>query len=1182
MSEIEINKKEENADSKKPLPEQQAAIDSIKNTVVAAGAGSGKTTVLSLRFLNLVQKYRYNVDEILTLTFTKKATVEMSDRIYKVLKEKEKEQAANFYKANIKTLDSYCNSIAKQGCRYYGISPDFIQDDDFINDRVKAMSLAFLLEHRNNKALQELIRTDDCSKIAEGLFAEPVLKYSTVCEPIDFREDLVRQYDAVVNEWNKSVLELYTALHDQQDFLDNYEGNKSNKFYVEHTKVFLDNGIPEMLTISFEDVENSDYEICRDFLLNLSVFTSFKMRVGNAKGLDDYKEAMDIVRKKNSVLISLANYIKGVKYVKELIPLFEKFQYQVMNLKRKAKCLTFKDVSSMALCILRDHPEIRLLEKKKYKAIMIDEFQDNNKDQRDLLFLLAEKIERMEKGIPSTDELIPEKLFFVGDEKQSIYRFRGADVEVFNRLSEDFKDGNLQMYTNHRSHPELIAAFNTIFGGERYTSPAAGRVDFAGVYPPSVFYNERQAAKENVPPYEAVYHNVQVPDYKKNVKIECPRIHLAFYEPKDDVEANVLVEEEAEIEWIARKIEEKIAEGVNPSDIAVLMRNTASQPVFERIFLRHGIPYNADSVKDFFADGPVCDIISYLTLCIYENDRFSYMQVLLSPFVNLNLIEAEALLSLNEKPFEGDYNSLLEKESAERFLKAKKYFEETKEFIRENSIAESISRLWYGFGYRYETMWNHVVMMYGKLYDLLFELACKADQKNENLAMFLDEISEQKNDSNKLEVSVPLEKAEGVQIMTIHKSKGLEFKIVFVPNIHKKSSNDKNDKPVYFSRKYGMSVNTPVIQELSEKGKSNYFYDSLKDREKKCTQAELRRLVYVALTRAVDELYITNGKKKNDKETQEYLPGGNKNPDTIYQILEPVIDFYLKPDENNNTPFADASPFCAIEWIPEYKLDEVYSGKGRPNTEESRVKLAVELTASSPYESAEILKKEEDREYYILPSKLHEKDDETAVKSEGGRVEIDDFDESAPFAEINSVIERHSAFGYADFGTIAHAYMESTVNGTEGNEPFSHRDISGLDGSDKDLSIIKAACEKMRSAFKESRTGKEALSSGWKKAEYPFRSRIGNKIIKGTMDLVYEKEDGTFVIIDFKTNTTVHPEIYYDQLACYRQALCQMMGVEAEKVKCALYYLRFGREVDITEECNKINLEKAVEKFETN
>ena len=214
------------ADIKQMLPEQQKAIDSIKNTVVAAGAGSGKTTVLSLRYLNLIKKYKYNVEQILTLTFTKKATVEMSSRIYNVLKNEAPEQAANFYKANIKTLDSYCNSVAKLGCRFYGISPDFVQDDETIKTQVKAKALPFLLEHRDNETLKEFIKVQDYETVADKLFVEPVLAHSKIANPIDFRADFKKQFAKIVQEWNKAVHKISEILSEIESFEDEFSGNR--------------------------------------------------------------------------------------------------------------------------------------------------------------------------------------------------------------------------------------------------------------------------------------------------------------------------------------------------------------------------------------------------------------------------------------------------------------------------------------------------------------------------------------------------------------------------------------------------------------------------------------------------------------------------------------------------------------------------------------------------------------------------------------------------------------------------------------------------------------------------------------------------------------------------------------------------------------------------------------------
>ncbi|MGI5070647.1 UvrD-helicase domain-containing protein [Treponema pectinovorum] len=1152
---------------KSPLPEQQRAIESIKNTVVAAGAGSGKTTVLSQRFLNLVKKFNYSVDEILTLTFTKKATVEMSERIYKVLKNEAPEQAALFYKANIKTLDSYCNSVAKLGSRFYGISPDFTQDEKKVFAQVREKALPFILEHRENPAIKHFVKIQDYEQIAEDLFVEPILKKSKIAEPIDFYGDLEKQYKKIEIEWKKTVQSIHELLEEAERFEDEFEGNRETNFFQAYLKIKNSTEIPEAIFISAQQLKDKNYqdEISdRNFTLEKYVFnlTQFKYpKAGNTKGGKEFSCLVDELRKNLSYLISLFNYIYGIPFVNELIPLLQEFQQIVMETKRSLNCLTFSDISNMALCILREHPEIRLLEKKKYKAIMIDEFQDNNKDQRDMLFLLAEKIERQEKGVPSIAEILPDKLFFVGDEKQSIYKFRGADVEVFNNLTKDFQDGKLEMATNHRSHPELIAAFNTIFGGEKYSLNNAKCSENL----PSVFYKETQTNVE-IPSYEAIYHNVCIPDYKDKT-IKEKRIHLAFFEKDEEQEENSLFKESAEAQWVALKIKEKIENGINPSDIVILMNTYSHQAVFERTFLAHGIPYNTENIKGFFSDGPVCDITSYLRLCTYPKDRLAYAQVLRSPFVNLSLQESEAVLSQNLEPFANESENLLEEDSLLRFRQASIFFERVKNFSKENSLAKTISLLWYEGGYRFETMWNKSVENYGKLYDLLFELSRQADEANLNLASFVDSLDSYSEENSSLEINIPLEKSDGVHIMSIHKSKGLEFKIVFVCNTQNSKGYLKNDMPIYLSRDFGITVNSPLCKTFSDSAK-NFFFEYAKEENYAMQSAEMRRLTYVALTRAIDEVFITNGKysKKGWDKSHKYLPGNEGKILSIYDCLSPIVDFY---QEDENKAF---SPFTEIEYIPQYPRNEIFIESGRKNISSEKTKFVKELRNENPYENSQLLKKEIVEKIHLSPSKLY--------KEEEFEENTNDI-KNLPYAQINEIVEsqRHKNFGYNDFGTIAHAYMESAINKTEDKIPYSNKDITHLDGNREDLLIIEKVCIKMKEEFKNSQIGKKAINSVWHRAEESFRSRIGDKIINGTIDLVFKDKNDDFVIVDYKTNQNIQPEIYYLQLALYAQAVSQMYGVQPEKIRCFLYYLRFAKEIEITEECRKIDLNATIEKY---
>ena len=240
--------------------------------------------------------------------------------------------------------------------------------------------------------------------------------------------------------WNENCHGFECAANELAGVLNHFDGNRDTSTFKKAFAVIAENELPRNPRLSEDDVWNCDEQALNKlekYLRSIIVFK--KINKPGALKCDEsikesWKKAIDDMKRIWDVLLSLCVYLAGFPTIKELIPLFVEFQDIVNGIKRNTGYLSFQDVSSMAMCILRDHPEIRALEKKKYRAIMIDEFQDNNTAQRDMLFLLAERQDRMEKGVPSVDELCPDKLFFVGDEKQSIYRFRGADVSVFTKF----------------------------------------------------------------------------------------------------------------------------------------------------------------------------------------------------------------------------------------------------------------------------------------------------------------------------------------------------------------------------------------------------------------------------------------------------------------------------------------------------------------------------------------------------------------------------------------------------------------------------------------------------------------------------------------------------------------------------------------------------------------------------
>lgn len=1221
----EPQKKQHLVNAQKMLDDaQERAIKIAKNAVVSAGAGSGKTRVLAERFTHLVLEKHIAVDEILTLTFTKKATVEMYGRIYKTLKNSGAD-ISHFYKAHIQTLDSYCASVAKMGAQFYGISPDFTEDNDAVAAHVSAMALPFILKHRDNEAIQKLVKTKDFAKIANELFVGPILAHSTVAEPIDFTAMLGAQKQEVQNKWEKYATSAMHSVSTINELRNEYSGN-AIKLIDRIGEALLSMQVEDMPEVTESDFNNSDSTALESFIAQLNKLANVKLAGGN-NASKPITEEIKLLRETRDTLISLANFVYGFSTTKAVFALLEEFQLLVNSAKRAQANLTYADVASLAVCILRDYPEIRAIEKQKYKAIMIDEFQDNNSLQRDLLFMLAEKNERTECGIPAVHDICKDKLFFVGDEKQSIYRFRGADVSVFRNLSNDFADGNLALNTNYRSSASLIASFNAIFGGERFSpcidalsdnNVATGATDddnaatINGAFSaPSVFFTETYACSEKPRSFDAVYHHVEIPSQKSAAEISsknnafAPCVHVALYDTTQEAHDAMLTEERAEAAWVAKKIRALTTEGdapYKPSDIAILFRTYSPQPVFERALLNEGIPYSTETLTGFFNDGPTNDLFAFLRLCVYPADTMAYAQVLRSPFVNFSVDETNSILAENEAAFALSKITNLCKESRERYENARQLYCMLCESAKTEPLTKTVNRLWYEAGYRYETLWNKNVRMYETLYDRIFELARRAEEHAMSLAEFADSVRTYGDEKEKLaDMDIPLEQTEGVHLLTIHKSKGLEFPVVFVCVTDKKGKNEANAEAVYYSKRFGVSINTPPCPSVGTK--SNYFYHLAKDEEAAMASAELRRLAYVAITRAEKAVYVTGTYESDEgactfKDSARYAPGGEKNPATILQLLSPVLDYYARTQH-------EPAPFT-FETIPPMAREMRHHKNERENT--LHAKRAFIKEAKPLYESAHVVDVEQEAPLYALPSHLYHTDDESYTNN--NFAVYDD----APYQEINKIVidsipkrnARHTnntsyehgaknesaiddvnaalaatnaaepRFTFAHFGTIAHAYMEAAITNREA--VISNRDIVGLDGSETKLKMIQKICQDMQRQFKLSEIGKAAAKSEWHKAEYAFRSRVGTKIIKGTIDLVFKNSDGTYTIVDYKTNQVKAPELYYAQLACYREAVAAMFSVHIEKINCVLYYLRFGEVIDVTDACAKIDVLEAVEK----
>jgi ATP-dependent helicase/nuclease subunit A len=1253
----------EKAPLKKLNPEQEKAAYWEENAVVAAGAGSGKTSVLASRYLWLVTEQGCRVEEILTLTFTRKAAAEMYQRIHAALaaealaaealaeeasaagasagdktgqtrRERARTALEDFFHARIQTLDSYSAYIVKQAATRYGIRPDFTVDQDRCRQLAQEEALPFLISRRNHPALEELYRTKKPADMGRDLFAIPAFKYSHIDEPPSYAGETLKRFETIRSEWAKkascvrSLLEELSALA--------AEGSREDKFLalvLPLTEKFRSSPglfpLPEELRDYFAALAEASGGGCvsrarkhplRDRMIRCLELLHRICRA-NMSGGKRNSRAKEICRELRAgfrEFSSLLVFCVQGGLILSLMALLDEFQQCYLDKKRAEGVLSFTDVARLARTILRDHPDIRYNEKTAFKAIMIDEFQDNNSLQKELLFLLAEKTGRMDREIPPATEIVAGKLFFVGDEKQSIYRFRGADVSVFRELKNELAAADLTLRTNYRSSPVLIDAFNDIF--------RAGGVFLAG----------------DKPPYEADYSPLTAH------RTEPGSIGIYILDRDDGAEDGEegdgreqdepFEADENEAVFTAEKIRDILAETggdgkplYRPEDIAILFRTHGPQRVFEKHLRILGIPYAGEGLSSFFSGGPVDDMASLLRLVSYPLDTEAYAASLRSPFAGLSLAGLAICLSefnaLKEAggtplPFSDTALPLLEGDRR-AYEQGRDIYRRIREKATLLSISELVSELWYREAYRYETEWNPQTGTCRELFDYLYSQAVKADGENLSLAAFTDRLMALREDEEQLQdAEIPLERPGAVRLLTIHKSKGLEFPVVFIAGCGRRARRNSNDQEIYASDDGGLSFNPPTPPEFSRMDDlgRNFFFEKDRLEEKQKAAAELRRLLYVAMTRAEDRLIITGvyslGKGDEEggggedmasrlargisrkREAQEEkdrktgirrLPGDSSLDDgTLFGLLLPALAGSLAA--------ADTAwrPFLSLEAIPLYTREDIRRREDRGAYSNDRRGLSRFLADAAPfYQKAEELATPALAKDHLSPTWFHgilpvggEAAVNPAFSGEGG---------GELFIPVDRILARFTgpdgaggeSFGPAEFGSLAHLCTEALF---KGEEAFIPPRLAGP-LAPGEAEILLRAGKDLAERFLRSPLGKAAAAASFRRSEYPFRSfyprqgplppeggkagrgadqgpETGDLYITGTMDLLFEWEDRVWVV-DFKTDAAENPREYLPQMAFYYRAA---RDLRKKPCRIWLYYLRTGHAVELSDAAETLDL----------
>lgn len=930
--------------------EQRQVIESRNtNLLVSAAAGSGKTAVLIERIIELVldEKNPIDINKLLVVTFTKLAASEMRERVSKAIEKKLEENPENEHLqkqllllsgADITTIDSFCKDVLISYAHLVNLDSNIKVIDPSENEVLAKEVMEELFEElyeNNDESFLRLVNWYAKKNTDEGLL-QLLLNVNNFVNSHPFPKIWLNEKAEFFNTSTKDddfylenyILDIAKDVDMDLEFFELSIKNNLKKIedYPELEKyVNMYNDLLDALSVVKENLKKflkdntkfDELKISTNEFLN-SNFVSFKISKCDEEVKEIYnkvKKELDSIKSEISESLKTLNLdIENIKresdliypYVRSISDVVIKFKEKFWERKQKFNYVDFADIEHLALEILVDIDEdgniipskTALEYQEKYSEVFIDEYQDSNLVQEILLSAVAKDNNR----------------FMVGDVKQSIYRFRQADPSIFMekyenyyRVEDDIDSFNkkIMLYANFRSRKEILEGTNLIFS--KIMKKETGELDYTvdeRLNPMASFKESDENVggaveillvdekSDDEDEDEIILTDEYSEDFEemKSFKLECIKIANTIYNMMNNKENPFKVYDKNLDDY--RKVEYK--------DIVILMRSPSSNTkILEEVFLEYDIPIYAESMGGYFDTFEVDTIINLLKIIDNPMQDIPLISVMYSPIYNFTSTELSQIRLVDrELKFYELLMKILEDEDIEIRVNLKekiaKFISDLKLFIQKKSLVSADELIW--FLYKYTGYYNYVGLLdMGEQRKtnlmLLFEKA-KNYEKNsyKGLFNFVNYIQKISLKSDISEAKLISEDANVVKIMSIHKSKGLEFPIVFLANTNKKFNFRADDSNLVLHQKLGFGA---VVYDMDKKTSFNSIMKKKIEKFKKNEQiAEEMRLLYVAMTRAKEKLIIT-GRVKDYENLREEISSGIDERGNIsnYKILK--INNYL-------------------------------------------------------------------------------------------------------------------------------------------------------------------------------------------------------------------------------------------------------------------------------------------------
>lgn len=911
-------KEAQSSKAQKRTPEQIEAIYSYGNNIlVSASAGSGKTFVMVERIIDKILR-GITVDQLFISTFTVKAAGELKERLEKKISQALQQATHNDLKtylneqllalqtADIGTMDAFTQKLVNQYGYTLGISPTFRimtdkSEQDLVKNDVFADLFADYMMGQKQDIFRKLVRNFSGNRKDTTAFRGIVYKI------YDFSQatDNPKKWLAEVFLKGARIYTDFSAIPDQEvvDFLACMHETANQLQDVTDLEDYKQKTAKVTPTAAYKKHLNM-IEHLHEWALH---FETLYGRDGLGRLATDVADlipsspAVTVAGVKYPIFKTLQGRLAGLKhletifkYQSESLPLLEllqafmqDFSEQYLQAKIQENAFEFSDIAHFAIQILEENPDIRELYQDKYHEVMVDEYQDNNHTQERMLELLSNGHNR----------------FMVGDIKQSIYRFRQADPQIFNQKFKDFQEhpehGKLILLKeNFRSQSEVLDTTNSVF--THLMDESVGEILYDGMH---------QLVAGSPAQKEAHPEN---------------KTQVLIYDTDDGGELASSPEEEQinpnEVKLVAKEIIRlHNEEGVAFEDITLLVSSRTRNDGILQTFEHYGIPLVTDGGEQNYLksvevmvmldtlralDNPLND---YALVALMRSPMFSFNEDDLARLA-LQTSKDETRANLYQKlghalAIQGQHAELVTPVLREKLKDFMTCFSKWRDFAKWHSLYDLIWKI-YNERFYYDYVGNlpRAEQRQANLYALALRANNFEKTGFKGLSRFIrmiDRVLESENDLADVEVALP---KHAVNLMTIHKSKGLEFKYVFILNIDKKFSIQDMMSPLILSRQNGAGIK--YLADMREELDTDVFptvkvsmdtlpYQLNKRELRLATLSEQMRLFYVAMTRAEKKLYLV-GKASSEK----------------------LVDKYSGKSENNHLPVAEREAFMTFQdWM---------------------------------------------------------------------------------------------------------------------------------------------------------------------------------------------------------------------------------------------------------------------------